>query len=373
MIVVLKSPSLADRVAALGGKATEAQEQKWTSYALAQQRLLLSRLEVQGVRIQPDFSFGRVLAGFSALLDPTAVSLLERDHAVQGVYPVRVAYPSSISSDASRAGRSRPRSATQTCRCRATTGAESPSRCSTRASIARTLRCSAVSRRASTSSIRRATRRRRRRPGGRVKSSVTARSWRASSPATGPARESRRRARSERPADPRRRLAAGRPRRLRDLRADGSAHRRPRARGRPEHERRRPRRRPRGARRRGGAVRGLCRRSCGACNRRRGTPEHARRGRCRERRAGRSRLRQHLRSRRLARGADGRRGGHALARATGAGVAPRRTEGRARPDAAAERRVRTRAGVHVADRRARSSRRGARRSPARRRTSRATA
>ncbi len=100
MIVVLESPSLADRVAAHGGKATEQQEQKWTSYALAQQRLLLSRLEVQGVRIQPEFSFGRVLAGFSALLDPTAVSLLERDHAVQGVYPVRVAYPSSISSDA---------------------------------------------------------------------------------------------------------------------------------------------------------------------------------------------------------------------------------------------------------------------------------
>ena len=99
MIVVLGSPSLADRVAAHGGKATEQQEQKWTSYALAQQRLLLSRLEVQGVRIQPEFSFGRVLAGFSALLDPTAVSLLERDHAVQGVYPVRVAYPSSISSD----------------------------------------------------------------------------------------------------------------------------------------------------------------------------------------------------------------------------------------------------------------------------------
>jgi subtilisin family serine protease len=100
MIVVLASPSLADRVAAHGGEATEQQEQKWTSYALAQQRLLLSRLEVQGVRIQPEFSFGRVLAGFSALLDPTAVSLLERDHAVQGVYPVRVAYPSSISSDA---------------------------------------------------------------------------------------------------------------------------------------------------------------------------------------------------------------------------------------------------------------------------------
>jgi subtilisin family serine protease len=100
MIVVLNSPSLADRVAAHGGVASTAREQTWTSSLLAQQRLLRSRLEVQGVEIHPEFSFTRVLSGFSAALDATAVSLLERDSAVEGVYPVRVAYPASVSSDA---------------------------------------------------------------------------------------------------------------------------------------------------------------------------------------------------------------------------------------------------------------------------------
>jgi subtilisin family serine protease len=100
MIVVLKSPSLADRVALHGGLASDKQEQTWTSSLLAQQRLLRSRLELQGVEIHPEYSFTRVLSGFSAALDASAVSLLERDSAVQGVYPVRVAYPASITSDA---------------------------------------------------------------------------------------------------------------------------------------------------------------------------------------------------------------------------------------------------------------------------------
>ncbi len=100
MIVLLKSPSLAERVALRGGAASGAQERKWTSSLLAQQRLLRSRLEVQGVEIHPEFSFTHVVSGFSAALDATAVSLLERDSAVQGVYPVRIAYPASISSDA---------------------------------------------------------------------------------------------------------------------------------------------------------------------------------------------------------------------------------------------------------------------------------
>jgi subtilisin family serine protease len=100
MIVLLKTPSLADRVAAHGGVASIGREQAWTSSVLAQERLLRSRLEVQGVEIHPEFNFARVLSGFSAALDATAVSLLERDSAVQGVYPVRVAYPASVSSDA---------------------------------------------------------------------------------------------------------------------------------------------------------------------------------------------------------------------------------------------------------------------------------
>jgi subtilisin family serine protease len=100
MIVVLKAPSLADRVVAHGGVVSDTREQAWTSSLLAQQRLLRSRLEVQGVEIHPEFAFSHVLSGFSAPLDATAVSLLERDSAVQGVYPVRVAYPASVSSDA---------------------------------------------------------------------------------------------------------------------------------------------------------------------------------------------------------------------------------------------------------------------------------
>jgi minor extracellular serine protease Vpr len=100
MIVVLKARSLADRVAAAGGRATDGQERAWTASVLSQQHLLLTRLALQGVNIQPEFSFARVLAGFSAPLDARAVALLERDAAVQGVYPVRVAYPASISSSA---------------------------------------------------------------------------------------------------------------------------------------------------------------------------------------------------------------------------------------------------------------------------------
>src|ERR1043166_1467767 len=62
MIVLLKSPSLADRVAAHGGIASDKQEQAWTSSLLAQQRLLRSRLELQGVEIHPEYSFTRVLS-----------------------------------------------------------------------------------------------------------------------------------------------------------------------------------------------------------------------------------------------------------------------------------------------------------------------
>ena len=98
MLVVLKTPSLADRVAAAGGRATDKQERAWTAAALSQQRLLVSRLAVQGIRLQPEYSFARVLAGFSAALDARAVALLERDNAVQGIYPVRVTYPAAISS-----------------------------------------------------------------------------------------------------------------------------------------------------------------------------------------------------------------------------------------------------------------------------------
>jgi len=98
MIVVLNSPSLADQVAAAGGRATEAQERRWTAAALAADNLLITRVAQEGVTIRPEHRFARVLTGFSAPLDPRAVSLLEQAPEVAGVYPVRVTYPASISS-----------------------------------------------------------------------------------------------------------------------------------------------------------------------------------------------------------------------------------------------------------------------------------
>src|ERR671931_2037105 len=96
MIVVLRSPSLADRVARAGGLATEKQERSWTAAALASQNVLISRLAVQGVRIRTEFRYARVLNGFSAALDARALSLLERAPEVAGVYPVRAAFPASV-------------------------------------------------------------------------------------------------------------------------------------------------------------------------------------------------------------------------------------------------------------------------------------
>jgi subtilisin family serine protease len=98
-IVVLKTPSLAQRVAAAGGVVGTRQERAWTATALSAQKLLVSRLALSGVSVHPDYSFARVLNGFSAVLDPSAIPLIERDEDVVGVYPVRIAYPSSISSD----------------------------------------------------------------------------------------------------------------------------------------------------------------------------------------------------------------------------------------------------------------------------------
>jgi subtilisin family serine protease len=99
MLVVLKKPSLAQRVWENGGLATERQERAWTKAAIAAQKRLLTELAIHGIRMRPEFSFARVLNGFSAPLDARAVALLERRPEVTGVYPVRVAYPASISSE----------------------------------------------------------------------------------------------------------------------------------------------------------------------------------------------------------------------------------------------------------------------------------
>ncbi len=97
VLVVLKAPSLSQRVEAAGGLATDIQERGWTAAAFAAQQQFLTKFAQKGVRIKPEFRYTRVLNGFSAALDPGAVALLERAPEVRGVYPVRAAYPADES------------------------------------------------------------------------------------------------------------------------------------------------------------------------------------------------------------------------------------------------------------------------------------
>ena len=99
MIVLLNAPSLADRVHAAGGSAGDPDQRRWVEQARSAQNLVLSKLQVQGLPVQPDYTFERVVTGFSAALDARAVAILERLPEVHGVYPVRTAYPASVSSD----------------------------------------------------------------------------------------------------------------------------------------------------------------------------------------------------------------------------------------------------------------------------------
>lgn len=92
-VVLLDEPSLAERVRAEGGRATEAQMRGWTKSALGLQKQFLARMAASGARVAAEHRFVRVLNGFSTRLDPTSLSLLEGDREVAGVYPVRVAYP----------------------------------------------------------------------------------------------------------------------------------------------------------------------------------------------------------------------------------------------------------------------------------------
>lgn len=107
MIVVLKAPSVGERLAQ-AHYATEAQERSWTSQALAAQQQVLTTLAAAGIGIHPDYTFERVLDGFSATLDPRAVALLQRDPYVAGVYPVRAAFPASTSSSITLQGSTAP-------------------------------------------------------------------------------------------------------------------------------------------------------------------------------------------------------------------------------------------------------------------------
>jgi minor extracellular serine protease Vpr len=92
-VVLLEPPSLAERVRVAGGSATEAEMRAWTAAAVAQQEQFLARLSSAGARIPAEYRYVRVLNGFSARLDPTSLAMLERDREVEGVFPVRIAYP----------------------------------------------------------------------------------------------------------------------------------------------------------------------------------------------------------------------------------------------------------------------------------------
>jgi len=95
-VVVLRAPSLADRVRRAGGGATEQQMRGWTAAARAVQRRTIAGLWARGAPVDPEQSYVRVLNGFAGAIDPTFLPVIERDPAVAGVYPVRAAYPAAL-------------------------------------------------------------------------------------------------------------------------------------------------------------------------------------------------------------------------------------------------------------------------------------
>jgi hypothetical protein len=96
VIVVLHAQSLADHVAAAGGLASDVQERAWNAQAVSDQKAIIAKLALRGASIEPEFSFTRVVNGFSAALDAGSIAVLERSSEVRAVYPVRVTYPTSL-------------------------------------------------------------------------------------------------------------------------------------------------------------------------------------------------------------------------------------------------------------------------------------
>src|SRR6266508_465630 len=98
VIVLLTTTSVADHLRKQR-YATEADERRWTSQALASQQQVLTMLAANGVGVRPDYTYARVVNGFAAPLDPRAIALLQREPEVEGIYPVRTAYPASDTSN----------------------------------------------------------------------------------------------------------------------------------------------------------------------------------------------------------------------------------------------------------------------------------
>jgi subtilisin family serine protease len=99
-IVLLRATSLAGRVLAAGGTASEADMRRWTRAAESAQNQFLARMNASGGRITPEYRYLRIFNAFSTRLDPTSLELLDRDREVAGVFPVRVAYPMTVDESA---------------------------------------------------------------------------------------------------------------------------------------------------------------------------------------------------------------------------------------------------------------------------------
>jgi subtilisin family serine protease len=93
MIVVLSSPSLADRIEASTSKPGPGLQRRWVADIRAEQDAFLVSIRDRGVAIARDEIFTRTLNGFSATLDARAVAELDRNPSVVGIYPVRAVYP----------------------------------------------------------------------------------------------------------------------------------------------------------------------------------------------------------------------------------------------------------------------------------------
>jgi minor extracellular serine protease Vpr len=95
VLVVLASPSLADRMAAAEEAPSPELQRRWTTEAEGAQRLLLTGLRKRGVPLSREHTFTRTFNGFSAGVSPRALAELERATGVAGVYPVRTVYPAA--------------------------------------------------------------------------------------------------------------------------------------------------------------------------------------------------------------------------------------------------------------------------------------
>ena len=226
--------------------------------AFAAQQQLLTTLAVAGHRVRREFSYARVLDGFSAALDPRAVAVLEHTPEVAGVYPVRAAFPASSRRRCSPARRSaRPAAAGPSVRA---AGLRRPRRHDRAARHGRRPGAPVPARPhpPRRRPRRRQGRRRRARPNPLDPSQVERHGTELAGILVGrrAGRARRRRAGRVRAADPGRRLAARRRRRQLVYAPQRPADRRARACGRPERGRRRPRRGPRRPRR---SRRALCR------------------------------------------------------------------------------------------------------------------